>query len=269
MIVILGRMLVASLCFLLLGKYVFKNFRYYKGDYKLLLFMSFCEPCLYFLFEATALDNTSASQAGVITATAPIFVLAAATIFLQERYNVQSWLGAVAALAGVCWLTLESSPNETAPNPVFGNFCEILAMVCATGYTIALKSLTKRYSPLFLTALQAFMGAIFYLPIVFLPIVEKPTIIAPLPLSAIIYLGAVVTLGAYGLFNYGLKHVPAARAASYINLIPLFSVLMAWGLLGETLNIRQCLAALLIVISVWFTQKGMARVQQQKNSLAK
>lgn len=264
MVVIFGRMFIASLCFLALWKYVFKDFKYYKGDYKLLLFMTFCEPCLYFIFEGIALENTSASQAGVITATAPIFVLSAAAIFLKEKYNMQSWLGAIAALVGVCWLTLESSPNESAPNPVFGNFCEILAMICATGYTISLKSLTKRYSPFFLTAIQAFVGSFFYLPILLLPVVEKPTEIVAMPAFAVIYLGAVVTLGAYGLYNYGLKHVPAARAASYINLIPLFSVLMAWFFLGEILTIPQCIAAVFIVLSVWVTQKGMAKAQDRK-----
>lgn len=265
MVVIFGRMFVASLCFLLLWKYIFKDFKYHRGDYKILLFMAFCEPCLYFIFEAMALKNTSASQAGVITATAPIFILGAASIVLKEKYNSQSWIGAGLALAGVCWITLASSPDVSAPNPIFGNLCEMLAMVCATGYTISLKHLTRRYSPFFLTAIQAFIGSFFYLPILFLPSVETPTEVALLPLIAIIYLGAAVTLGAYGLYNFALKHVPAAQAASYINLIPLFSVSMAWLFLGETLNIQQCLAAVTIVMGVYITQKGMTRAQHLKN----
>lgn len=265
MVVIFGRMFVASICFLLLWKYIFKDFKYYKGDYKILLFMAFCEPCLYFIFEGIALGNTSASQAGIITATAPIFVLSAASIVLKEKYNGQAWIGAMTALAGVCWITLASSPDESAPNPVFGNLCEMLAMVCATGYTISLKHLTKRYSPFFLTAIQAFIGSFFYLPILFLPVVEKPTDVVLLPIIAVIYLGAVVTLGAYGLYNFALKHVPAAQAASYINLIPLFSVSMAWLFLGETLNIQQCLAAVTIILGVYTTQKGMTRAQNDKN----
>lgn len=264
MVVIFGRMCVASICFLCLWKYIFKGFKYVKGDYKILLFMAFCEPCLYFIFEGIALVNTSASQAGVITATAPIFVLGAAAIFLKEKYNLQSWLGALAALACVCWLTLASSPDESAPHPVLGNICEIIAMICATGYTISLKALTKRYSPLFLTAIQAFIGAFFYLPILFLPVVETPSEFGLIPLMAVLYLGAAVTLGAYGCYNYGLKYVPAAQAASYINLIPLFSVSMAWLFLGETLNIQQFLAAFGIVIGVYITQKGMTKMQNNK-----
>ncbi|CAG35019.1 DMT family transporter [Desulfotalea psychrophila] len=267
MVVIFGRMLIATLCFMVFYKYVFKGFKYHKGDYKPLLFMAFCEPCLYFIFEAIALKNTSASQAGVITATAPIFILAAASLFLKEKYNLQSWLGALAALAGVCWITLASATSESAPNPIFGNFCEVLAMACATGYTVCLKSLTKRYSPLFLTSTQALMGTFFYLPMLFLPFVEMPTEYVALPSFAIIYLGAVVSLIAYGLYNYALAHMPAAQGASYINLIPIFSVAMAWLFLGETLNLSQGFAAALIIASVWVSQKGMAKAHDEKHSL--
>lgn len=257
MVVIFARMCIASLCFLVLYKYTFKNFTFRKKDLKLLLFMSFCEPCLYFIFESIALKNTSASQAGVITATAPIFVLMVAPFYLNEKYNFKAWIGAFGALVGVCWITLISSPNESAPNPALGNFCEIIAMICATGYTIALKKLSSRYSPLFLTASQCFIGALFYLPFLALPGVDIPTEFPSGASLAVLYLGACVTLGAYGLYNYSLKHVPAARAASFINLIPLFAVFMAWIILGEQLSFYQIIASCLIVASVVYSQKHM------------
>ena len=70
-----------------------------------------------------------------------------------------------------------------------------------------------------------------------------------------VYLGAVITLGAYGLYNYALKHVPAARASSFVNLIPVFSVLMAWLFLGETFTLLQGVAALTIMGGVLLTQR--------------
>ncbi|MGL1932731.1 MAG: DMT family transporter [Desulfotalea sp.] len=259
MMVIFGRLVIASCIFLCFYKFVFKNFKYQKGDYKPILLMSIFEPCLYFIFEGIALSNTSASQAGIITATSPIFVLIAATIFLNEKYNLKVWFGSFVALAGVCWITLASTPDTHAPNPILGNFFEALAMICATGYTIALKNLCRRYSPLFLTASQAIIGTLFYLPIIFMPIVDKPIDFPFTPSLAVIYLGSAVTIGAYGLYNYSLKLVPAAQAASYINLIPLFSVAMAWLILGEKLNTSQLLAAITIIFSVWFTQKSMRK----------
>jgi drug/metabolite transporter (DMT)-like permease len=254
MVVIFGRMLVASICFLAVGRKVTQALHYRKGDYKLILFMAFCEPCLYFIFEAKALENTTASQAGLITAILPILVMIAAALILKEKIGRKSWLGSIVAVAGVCWLTLESSPTTDAPNPALGNFLEFLAMVCAAGYTIALKSLTSRYSAFFLTAMQSFIGCFFYLPLLFLPSTVIPSQLSIGPGLAIIYLGAVITLGAYGLYNYGLKKIPANKAVSFINLIPIFAVLMGWLILGESFNVDQIFAGILIMGGVYLTQ---------------
>jgi drug/metabolite transporter (DMT)-like permease len=256
MVVIFGRMLVGSLCFLAVGRRVTEALHYRRGDYKLILLMALFEPCLYFIFEAKAVENTTASQAGMITAILPILVMIAAIVILKERIQAASWLGSIIALAGVCWLTLESSPSTDAPNPLFGNFLEFLAMVCAAGYTISVKSLTERYSPFFLTAMQAFIGCIFYFPLLFLPSTRLPEQWHVGPGLAIIYLGAVVTLGAYGLYNYGVKHLPANVAASYINLIPIFAAIMGWLILGETFTARQLFAGVFIVGGVYLTQNS-------------
>lgn len=255
MFVIFGRMLVASICFLLIGKRIVRSLDYQKGDYKLILFMAFCEPCLYFIFEAKAVENTTASQAGIITAMLPILVMISAALFLKETVTKKSWLGALIAVAGVFWLTAESSPSSDAPNPALGNFLEFLAMVCAAGYTISLKSLTNRYSPFFLTAIQAIIGCLFYFPLLFLPSTELVGQWDPQSGMAIIYLGAVVTLGAYGLFNYGIKCLPANKGTIFVNLIPIFSVILGWLVLGETFTVYQFFAGLLILTGVYISQQ--------------
>ncbi len=256
MVVIFGRMLIASICFLFVYKRVARSLEYKRGDYKLIAFMAFCEPCLYFIFEAKALENTTASQAGMITPLLPILVMISATFCLKEKTGKKGWVGAILAVIGVCWLTLESSPSENAPNPMLGNFLEFLAMVCATGYTIAMRTLTKRYSPLFLTAIQALIGCVFYFPLLFIPATTLPTTFEPLSSFAIIYLGAVITLGAYGLYNYGLKYVPACKAASFVNLIPVFTVFLGWLVLGEMFSANQFFAAAIVLFGVWLSQQS-------------
>ncbi len=255
MVVIFGRMLVASLCFVVIGKRLARSLEYRRGDYKPILFMAFCEPCLYFIFEAKAIENTSASQAGLVTAMLPILVMTAASLLLGEVNSRRSWIGAILAVAGVCWLTAESTPTADSPNPVLGNFFEFLAMVCATGYTISLKQLTSRYSPFLLTAVQAMVGSIFYLPLILLPGTTLPTTFSLMPALAVIYLGAVITLGAYGLYNFSLKHVPASRAAIFVNLIPVFTVLLGWLVLGETLSPPQWAAAVVVMAGVCLSQQ--------------
>jgi len=173
MVVIFGRMSLASLCFLFLIKRLRRS-GFQRKQLKALLFMALCEPCLYFIFEAKALENTTASQAGIIAAMLPLMVAVAAHMFLGERIARTSLLGFTVAILGACWLSLTGDPSAQAPNPPLGNFLEFVAMICATGYIITLKRLTSSCSPLFLTAIQALIGCGFYLPFLFLPTTQLP-----------------------------------------------------------------------------------------------
>lgn len=250
--VICGRMTLGSLVFLLAWRWRGK-LDYRAGDWKYLLGLAVCEPCLYFIFEAIALKNTSASQAGMITALMPLLVAVGAFVFLRERITRTCLAGFLLAVGGVIWLSLAGQADEHAPAPLLGNFFEFLAMVCAMGYTLLLKYLSERYSAFILTAMQAFVGAPFFLVLALLnePV---PTSVSALGIGAVLYLGIIVTVGAYGLFNFAVGRLPASQASAFVNLIPLFSLLIAVVLLGERLNGQQMLAAIVVFSGVALSQ---------------
>ncbi len=257
MVVIFGRMLVASICFLFfLPRW--RAVTYRRGDWKPILFMVFCEPCLYFLFEAKAIENTAAAQAGMISALLPLMVAVAARIFLKESITLKTSLGFALAISGAVWLSLSGAVSPSAPNPPLGNFLEFVAMVCAVGYIITLKRLTARYSPLMLTAFQAFGGSLFYLPILFLPSTRLPFQFDLSGMLAIIYLGAFISFGAYGLYNFGVSRIPVSQASAFVNLIPVFSVSLGWLILGERFTPTQYVAALLILTGIFLSQDRTA-----------
>ena len=247
--VIFGRMMIASLCFVIFIP-SFRKITWRYRDIKYFLFMGICEPCLYFLFEAKALQLTSASQAGMITAMLPLLVAIMAWSWLKESISRQTLAGFSLAIIGACWLSLASETSISAPNPLLGNFYEFLAMICAAGYTVSLKHLTNNYPPLFLTAFQAFIGSLFFLPFLLLPGVGFTIAWETTPALAVIYLGTFITLGAYGCYNYSVSRIPASRAAGYVNLIPVFSVILGMIILGDTLNLSQWLACGLVFCGV-------------------
>ena len=257
MVVIFGRMVVASLCFLLFANR-FRGVRFRKGDWKFILFMTICEPCLYFIFEAAALENTTASQAGMIAAMLPLMVAVAARLVLKERLSRRTYLGFAIAICGAVWLSGAGKPHAAAPDPILGNFLEFVAMVCATGYIITLKQLTARYSPFLLTAFQAFIGSLFYFPLLLLPSTALPTRWEPTGIMAILYLGAFISFGAYGLYNFGVSRISVSRASAFVNLIPVFTLFFGWAILGERFTAVQYVAAGLIFTGIYVSQATKA-----------
>lgn len=253
-IVIWGRMLVGSFSFIFLYPKL-RHFSYQKGDGKYLLFMAVCEPCIYFIFEAKALQLTTASQAGLITAMLPLLVAFGAVFFLKEVVSRRTMTGFGIAILGACWLSLAADSSQDAPQPLLGNFLEFLAMVAATGYTLSLKHLSARYSPFFLTAVQCWLGSLFFGCFLFSPDVNLPREFLPVPAMAVFYLGSFVTLGAYLLYNYGVSLIPASQATAYVNLIPVFTVILGFAVLGERFTLSQYAASALVLYGVFLSQR--------------
>ncbi len=253
LLVIFGRMALAALCFL---PFVpsFTRLPLRRHHILPLLAMGLFEPCLYFLLESAALLRTSASQAAMITTMLPLLVALAAGLLLGERVSLRTVAGFVIAAVGAAWLSLAGSATVSAPAPALGNFLEFLAMVSATGYIILVKHLSRSLPPLFLTAVQCFVGVVFFLPVLFLPQVPLPTAPSLSALLAVAYLGIGVSAGAYGLYNYGTSRLPASQAVAFINLIPVFTIILGFFILQERLTLWQVVACLVVFAGVLLSQ---------------
>lgn len=260
MSIIFLRMVLASMLFLFFYK-KFRGLHVDKEDLKYIIFMVVCEPGLYFIFETKALEFTSASQAGVITSSMPLLTAIGAGIFLKESITKRLIFGSILAMGGAIWLSLSAQIQSYAPNPPLGNMLEFFAMACGTGYTLSLKHLSKKFSAIFLTAIQAFGGAIFFLP---LSIFEWQSLGFSIDVNsflAVLYLGIVVTMGGYGLFNYALTLAPASKVASFINLMPAFTIILAFIILNERLNMYQIVATGVIFLGVFISQSVKSKKQ--------
>lgn len=236
-----------------------------RGDISLLLLLSFFQPCLYFVCESYALQLTTASQAGIVSAMMPLMVAVVAGSLLGEQVTRNMWGGFAISVCGVVWLTLASSPDESAPSPLLGNLLELAAMACGVGYTIICRKLGARFSPVIITGAQILAGLVFFLPGAFMLPSDFVSIVqtavsgnSPVTQSllSIGYLGLFVTLGAFGLYNYGVSVIPASRASAWINLVPVVSVILSYLILDERLSITQAGGAVLVLAGLYLCQKS-------------
>ncbi|WP_310598125.1 DMT family transporter [Aeromonas aquatica] len=254
------RMGVASGCWLLCYRQLGK-FSYRKGDWRWLALMGALEPCLYFLLEVNALRYTSAGQAGMVCALLPLMVALVAFVLLKERVSRRQLLGFAIAIFGIALLGLGGVADEFAPNALLGNSLEMGAMLCAATYSVVFKKLSSRYGVMTLTALQAFVGTLFFAPFAFSA--PWPSAWSWQDMAVIVFLGAFVTLGAYLLYNWSVTQVKVTLAAAYVNLIPVFTLLLAYLLLGETLNSLQWLACAAVLAGIGVGQLPTRRRRER------
>ena len=261
--VIFLRMFIASLCFVYFIK-SFLKYKFSKKDIKFILLLALFEPCLYFIFESKALQLTSASQAGMITSLMPIITAMAAGYFLKEIITKQLILGSLIAMSGAIWLSLQGATTLSSPNPLLGNFLEFLAMICGAGYTITARYLSDNYSALFITAIQAFIGVIFFAPLFVYEYFTIPLNITMNSFLWVFYLGVVVTLAGYGLYNYALTKIKASKAAVFVYLIPVFTLILAYFVLDEKLSISEFIACFVILFGVFISEVSSSWFKKKK-----
>ena len=195
----------------------------------------------------------------MIVAILPVSVTIAAWKILGEHTCIRTWIGFALAVAGVIWLSLDAVRTESAPNPLLGNCLEALAMLCATIYTISLKRLSALYHPLHMTAMQSLTGMLFFIPLMLLspdtaPLPRLEGIPEWLPAWSAFYLGICVTLGGYGLYNYGVSRLNAGQASAYTNLIPVVSLVLGVLFLHEVFVPEQYVASCMVIAGVILTQ---------------
>ncbi|WP_374287942.1 DMT family transporter [Desulfovibrio desulfuricans] len=255
MVMIFLLLVVASVIFLALLPSMWPKQRYTRGDWRIFAVLVVCEPCLYFAFEGHALSYTSASQAGMLSATLPIFVGAFGYFLLREKLGPVAWTGCMIAIVGAAWLSLGAVADEHASNPLLGNALQTSAMVFAALYAICVRRLSRGYTPMFITAVQAWAGGVFFFPALFIPGMGMPlggaTALAWL---SVVYLGLGVSVGAYSLYGFSISRMPAARASMYMNLIPVFTLAFSMLILGERLAPAQCVASALVLGGVMISQ---------------
>ena len=252
-VIVFARMILACLLFFLVYP-LWRPRRIKLVDTWFMILMALCEPCLYFVFEGQALRLTTASQAGMVAATLPVLVALCAGVLLGERLTRRSWTGLFLALAGVVWVSVSGDSSEVAPRPVLGNLLELMAMLCAAGYTVSMKRLSATYSPWFLTAVQSMVGTVFFFPLLFLPSTTLPSGFPAGASLAVIYLAVGVSIGAYGFFNFGISRLPAWQATAFVNLIPVVSIVLGWMLLDESLNAVQLVGVAVVFGGVILSQ---------------
>ncbi len=239
------------------------------GDWRWLALIALLYPCVYYVLEGNALRLTTAGQAGTVSALVPLLVAVGARIFMSEHLSGCAVVGLGASLIGVVVLSLASPGQTGAPDPVLGNALEVLAMVSYAISMLALKRLTSRYNPWFLTGLQFLVGGVLFLPAVLL---EPLDAWGHVPLDAwvgVLYLGMLVTLLPAGLYNFALSRMPAGRTAMAINLVPVVALVTGWAMLGDSLAPAQMLACAVIFGGVVLGQMPSSAVGPSATALVR
>ncbi len=225
-----------------------------KEDLKAILILAFFEPFLYFMAESFGMQLVSSTLAAVIVSTVPIFATLFAFLFLKERITPIAVIGIIISFIGVGTMVFEGGFQLKAS--LLGITLMFIAVLSTIGYSLTLKNIAKKYSPVNIIAYQNFFGIFMFLP--FFGYWESKDFfqsdISESSWLAVLQLAIFASSLAFIFFTQAIKKLGVAKSNMFVNLIPVFTALFAWWLRGDIIDFQKALGIIIVVTGLFVSQ---------------
>lgn len=206
---------------------------------------------LYNCLMYSAAQTTAAINITLVGTCLPLATFLGSGLLFGEWPARRAWLGLGLALAGLLWL-IARGDWQVLRSLSFarGDLLMLLATLDWALYSLLLRR-WRAYFPLPALPLLGAMvlqGVLLLLPVYGYELWRGVRFAAsPQNLLAIVYTAAFASVLAYHLWNVGVRELGAIRAAMSNYLMPVFTALLGWLLLGETLQSYHWLGGALIL----------------------
>jgi drug/metabolite transporter (DMT)-like permease len=200
-----------------------------------------------------ALNLTSAINVSLINALQPTLTVLFAWLFLKEALSTGRIAGIVCGVAGVAVMLSRADPALLIRLDFqAGDFVALLAMCGFSGYALNLHRLPRELSGVESLFAITVAGTVMLLPFYLAEsAVWKTVPVSTTSIGAIAALALLVSVFGNLLWNAGNHLIGPARAAIFINLIPVFGTVLAITFLGERLYFYHVAGGTLVALGLY------------------
>lgn len=217
------------------------------------MLVAFFEPFCYFMGEANGMQFVSPTLGSLIISTIPLVTVLGAGIFLKEKVSFWLFLGLIISFIGVAALAAESDEIWATAK---GIALLLVAVIGGMFYGITVRSLTLKYQALTIVSWQSFFGVIYFLP--FFLINDAGHFFAMQHsikgLMTISMMSIFASVGAFLLYTGVIRELGVIRSNLFTNLIPVFTAILAFVILGDTPNARSFIGISLVILGLIISQ---------------
>lgn len=199
-----------------------------------------------------AAETTSATNMGILAATVPLLTVLLSALILREAPTLGGVLGGLVALLGVAVLLGHGAPLSLLALEVSpGDALMVAAATCYALYGVMLKRWPMALPPWVMLYVQACFATLLLLPSYLL---GPMTPVDGDNVWLIAYAGIPASIVTTFLWMRAIRQIGANKASIFLNLMPLFSALIAMALLDERLAYWHLLGGALTLCGVIMAQ---------------
>ena len=202
------------------------------------------------LWRLAFLKYTSASSAVTMIGLEPLLVVFVGHFFFKDKAKWFHWLFGAMAFIGVAILINGGKNNEGIDNiSLFGCLLVLSAGIIFAAVLRWTQRVVAKVSTQAYTSVSIVLGTITTLPFTLLLTENWQISLNSTSIAGLLYLAIGCSWLAYWLWNKGLNSVDANISGILVALEPLFGILFAVSLLGETLSFSAALGITIIMLA--------------------
>jgi drug/metabolite transporter (DMT)-like permease len=203
---------------------------------------------VYFVLENVGVQLSTASDASLIVATYPLMTMLLELVAFRTRMPLLRVGGVLLATVGA-FLVVRNGAEVGGSERWFGDVLLLLGGLVWAGYNVLGKYAGRGQDAMTLTYYQTVAGAAGFL---LASLLEAGDWQVPNGTASALlaYLAVACSVGGFLLYNYGLRRMTSSVAVNILNLVPVFGVLGAVVINGETVRLGQALGGAIIIAGV-------------------
>lgn len=261
---------------------IFTKMKFTFYDWKNIIIYSVLSQTSLILF-FVAMDYTTATDAIILTLSAPLITIAAGHYFFRDKLNLLKEVGIVVSTVGTLLIVIEpilsNNSENSASERIFGNFLLILFHIVASLWVIYSKflfgensvllvkifkkvgfKLHKKKYPVYEINMLSFFVALFTIfPLLFWDFGKYITQISSLEareILGIIYMGIFSSAIAYILYTKAQAKLSVTEVSIFTYISPVFALPASYLILNEIPSNYSYIGIAIIILGLFIAEKS-------------
>ena len=232
-----------------------------KGHWKVFAFMGLLSVTNFSIFIYLALHSTTVVNTAVVNSFQPILIVLASWIGYRDKITLQQGIGIIVSLTGLIWIIARGNPsNLFSLRFSSGDLWTLSAGISWAIYSVMLRGHPRVIDPIGFLAVLIVFGTLFLTPLYIWEMHTGARFQFSLKaFGSIAYVAVFPSILSYLFWNKAVSIVGANKAGIFIHLIPVFSVFLAFVLLGERFESYHLPGIVLIFTGIFMTTSSKMR----------
>lgn len=214
-------------------------------------------PLLMFSMQTVGLQFTTASEAGILSATAPIFTVILAALFLKERSSFWQIIFVLLSVGGIAYIMYKNGLGTISSETLKGDFFILLSVISMAIYFVLGRKVTQQFNAMDITFFMTVTACVVFNLVAVTDHLNSGTL--PLYFNvfknsdflwAILYLGVLSSFLTSFLTNNALKVIPASQVSIFNNFSPVIAVFAGVLFLNETLHLYHIIGGIMVLAGI-------------------